>query len=373
MSESSSDSRFDQIRPYRDDEVPQVIARIMANEDVISSIINFQFKKLKFLSWLIKPIIKSQLTKKYGNIQTIAQVQDYVAKFMEKMIANTTDGVSFEGFEKLKQGEGYLFISNHRDIALDPAFVDLGLHRNGLDTVRIAIGNNLLKTQVSTDLMKLNQSFIVDRSSKGRELLTSLSNLSDYIRLSLQEGHSIWIAQREGRAKDGNDKTDPAILKMFHLAGRKMKIPFGEYMKSLKIVPVAISYEYDPGDVNKANELYMTQRDGTYEKSKLEDIDSIVNGIKGYKGRICVRVGDPVDQSFNTAEELADYIDDYIYQNYRLFPSNLIASGKLDGLSEKEIATFNARIESAPAEIRDLLKSYYAAPVINAQKHSSQS
>jgi 1-acyl-sn-glycerol-3-phosphate acyltransferase len=373
--ETSEDSRFDNIRPYRDEEVPDAIERIMNDDLVVSKIINFQFKKLSFLSWLLKPIIKRILRKKYGNIKTVAELQKYVAKFLDSMIKNNTDGVVFEGFEKLDPKEGYLFISNHRDISLDPALVDLGLHRHNLPTVRIAIGDNLLRRQVATDLMKLNQSFIVNRSAKGRELLKALSDLSDYIRLSLKEKHSIWIAQREGRAKDGNDMTDPAILKMFYMAGKKLKIPFNEYVKELNIVPVAISYEFDPGDADKAHELYEKSKNGEYQKSEFEDIDSIVKGISGYKGRIHIKVGNVIKENFETPEELAGYIDRYIHQNYHLFPSNLIAArsigeGREAIINPEDEEKFNSRINLVPIEEREFVKKYYAKPVSNAMKYN---
>ncbi|MCR4554250.1 MAG: 1-acyl-sn-glycerol-3-phosphate acyltransferase [Succinivibrionaceae bacterium] len=371
--ETSEDSRFDNIRPYRDEEVPAAIERIMNDDLVVSKIINFQFKKLSFLSWLLKPIIKRILRRKYGNIKTVAELQKYVAKFLDSMIKNNTDGVVFEGFEKLDPKVGYLFISNHRDISLDPALVDLGLHRHNLPTVRIAIGDNLLRRQVATDLMKLNQSFIVNRSSKGRELLKALADLSDYIRLSLKENHSIWIAQREGRAKDGNDQTDPAILKMFYMAGKKLKIPFNEYVKELNIVPVAISYEFDPGDADKAHELSEKAKNGEYQKSEFEDIDSIVKGISGYKGRIYIKVGDVVNDNFETPDELATYIDGFIHKNYHLFPSNLVAAkiaNKVDSplVDKIEEDKFMERINNIPEPEREFIVNYYANPVVNAKK-----
>ena len=368
--ETSEDSRFDNIRPYRDDEVPAAIERIMSNEDVVKQIINFQFKKLSFLNWLLKPMIKYVLRKKYGNIKTVAELQNYVAKFMESMIKNNTDGVVFEGFEKLKPDVGYLFISNHRDIALDPALVDFGLYKNNLPTVRIAIGDNLLRRPVATDLMKLNQSFIVNRSSKGRELLKALAELSDYIRLSLKENHSIWIAQREGRAKDGNDETDPAILKMFYMSGKKLKIPFNEYVKELNIVPVSISYEFDPGDAGKAHELYEKSRTGEYQKSEFEDIDSIVNGITGYKGRIHVKVGDVITDDFETPDELAAHIDRFIHQNYHLFPSNLVAAGDDSLVSVEDKEKFACRLKGIPQPEQEFVTRYYAAPVNNSRKYN---
>ncbi|MDF5295506.1 1-acyl-sn-glycerol-3-phosphate acyltransferase, partial [Vibrio parahaemolyticus] len=169
----------------------------------------------------------------------------------------TTDGVTFSGLDKLDKNTSYLFVSNHRDIAMDPALVNYGLYQSGHRTVRIAIGDNLLKKPCATELMRLNKSFIVKRSAKApREMMKALGQLSSYIKHSLDTGNSIWIAQKEGRAKDGNDFTDPAILKMFHVEGRKQKISFGEYTRSLKIVPVSIAYENDPCDIAKAKELY---------------------------------------------------------------------------------------------------------------------
>ena len=173
------------------------------------------------------------------------------------MISTTTTKVEFSGLEKLTADQNYLFISNHRDIAMDPAFVNWGLHQQGLDTVRIAIGDNLLKKPFVSDLMRLNKSFIVKRSAKGvREMMAAFKALSGYIKHSLSvEKQSIWIAQKEGRAKDGNDQTDPAILKMLYMNGKGQKLAFSEYMTGLNIVPVSISYEYDPNDVAKANEI----------------------------------------------------------------------------------------------------------------------
>lgn len=368
--ETSNDSRFDEIRPYRDDEVPEVVARILSNNDVVDSIIDFQLKnfKFKFLKFLVKPILKYYVKKKFGKIKTIDEIFNFVANFMEKMVKNTTDGVKFEGFEKLKKGVGYLFISNHRDIALDPALVDLGLHYQGIDKVRIAIGDNLLRRQVVTEIMKLNQSFIVNRSAKGRELLKALATLSDYISLSLKENHSIWIAQREGRAKDGNDLTEPAILKMLYMAGRTKKIPFNEYIKQLNIVPIVISYEFDPGDKHKAHELYCKQKDGDYQKSEFEDIDSIIAGIIGYKGRICVRVGDPITDDFETPELLAEHIDNFIHKNYQLFPTNLVASGVEGNITEEDKAKFAKRYEGIQEEEKSILVNTYAKPYFNSLK-----
>ncbi len=246
---------------------------------------------------------------------------------MNGTIEHSCDGVHYTGLDKLDPNQSCLFVSNHRDIAMDPAMVNWCLYQEKMGTVRIAIGDNLLKKPCATELMRLNKSFIVKRSAKGpRELMKSLGLLSSYISHSPETGNNIWIAQKEGRAKDGNDKTDPAILKMFYMEGRKRKQSFEDFMSGLNIVPVAISYENDPCDVAKAEELHQKATTGSYEKGEFEDIESIVQGIVGEKRRIHISFGDVITNAPETPEELALEIDRQITQNYHLFPANYIAA-----------------------------------------------
>ena len=358
---------FAEIRPYHDDEVPAALARLMADEELLAAIAHFRFPSLsRWLGWLLKPLIRSALKRRWAKVRTVRDVQMEVAHFMESMIASTTDGVTYSGLEQLDSQKGYLFISNHRDIAMDPAFVNWGLYKCGLETVRIAIGDNLLRKPCATELMRLNKSFIVKRSVKGpREMMKASNELSAYIAHSLTEGHSIWIAQKEGRAKDGDDKTDPAILKMFYMAGKQQKRSFAEYMQSLNIVPVAISYEFDPGDEAKARELVERAQSGSYEKGEFEDIDSIVAGIVGGKGRVHVSLGKPLSGNYESPEELAQAIDQAIHSQYRLFPSNLLAAGQADGVTADERQRFEARLALMPSELRDTVRAMYAKPVEN--------
>ncbi|EQB1583161.1 1-acyl-sn-glycerol-3-phosphate acyltransferase, partial [Vibrio parahaemolyticus] len=256
----------------------------------------------------------------------------------------------------------------HRDIAMDPALVNYGLYQSGHRTVRIAIGDNLLKKPCATELMRLNKSFIVKRSAKApREMMKALGQLSGYIKHSLDTGNSIWIAQKEGRAKDGNDFTDPAILKMFHVEGRKQKVAFGEYMRSLKIVPVSIAYENDPCDIAKAKELFEKAENGRYEKGEFEDIESIIQGIVGYKGRVHVAFGDVVEQEFETPESLANEIDRQIHENYKLYPINLLAAGREDSsiITEAVKRQLADKLEQLPEGARPYLVASYANPVNN--------
>lgn len=358
---------FKEIRPYRDDEVAGAIQRLIHDDEFIGAIAKYRFAALsRWGGSALRSLIRHYLGWRWRRVNSIRQVQLEVAGYMEKMIASTTAGVTYSGIEQLEPGKGYLFISNHRDIALDPAFVNWGLHSHGLDTVRIAIGDNLLRKPCATELMKLNKSFIVKRSAKGpREMMKAFSELSAYLRHSIDEGHSIWIAQKEGRAKDGDDKTDPAILKMFHMEGKRQKIPFGDYIRSLNLVPVSISYEYDPGDLAKARELHAKATHGGYEKSEFEDIQSIVQGIVGQKGRVHVTFGQPVHGDFDNADDLAAAIDREIHANYHLFPSNLLAAGQTAGVDPAAAEAFERHMAGIPADLRERVLSMYARPVLN--------
>ncbi|KLV10092.1 MULTISPECIES: 1-acyl-sn-glycerol-3-phosphate acyltransferase [Photobacterium] len=356
---------YKEIRPYNDDEVSGAIKRLVNDKEFISAILNYRFPQLSgAFGWLLTPLIKFFLIRKWSNVKTVDDVQRQVAKYMRATIDHSCDGVSHSGLDKLDPNQSYLFVSNHRDIAMDPAMVNWCLYNNGFDTVRIAIGDNLLKKPCATEMMRLNKSFIVKRSAKApREMMKALGLLSGYISHSLETGHSIWIAQKEGRAKDGNDKTDPAILKMFYMEGRKRKMEFGEFMSQLKIVPVAISYENDPCDIAKAKELYQKQTEGSYEKGEFEDIESIIQGIVGEKRRIHVSFGDVIQGGVDTPDSLAEEIDRQITANYRLFPANFIAAGIEDkSATEAEKARFEAKFADLPEGVVDILKQMYALP-----------
>ena len=365
----SDTDMFKDIRPYQDDEVAAAIQRLIRDDEFIGAIAKYRFSGLsRWGGAAIRSLIRLYLGWRWRKVNSIRQVQLEVATYMEKMIARTTSGVTYSGLENIKPGVGYLFISNHRDIALDPAFVNWGLHSHGLDTVRIAIGDNLLRKPCATELMKLNKSFIVKRSAKGpREMMKAFGELSAYLRHSIDEGHSIWIAQKEGRAKDGDDKTDPAILKMFYMDGKKRQIPFADYIRSLNLVPVSISYEYDPGDLAKARELHAKATHGAYEKSEFEDIQSIVQGIVGQKGRVHVTFGQPVHGDFDNADELAAAIDKEIHGNYHLFPSNLLAAGQTAQVDPAAAEVFERHMAQIPGELRERVLSMYARPVLNKE------
>ncbi|GGO88312.1 acyltransferase [Marinobacterium nitratireducens] len=369
MSDNSAlQDPFREIRPYRDSEVSEVLNGLLYNDEFIRAIARYQFPRLAGVcGFLVRPLVRMGLARAVGDVETIRDFQQLVAKYMSKMIARTTTRLSCSGLEQLDPDEAYLFVSNHRDIAMDPAFVNWMLYKADMNTVRIAIGDNLLRKPYVSDLMRLNKSFIVNRSAKGREMMTALNQLSAYIDHSIAEGESIWIAQREGRAKDGNDRTDPAILKMFYMAQRK-KRSFSEAIERLNIVPVSIAYEFDPCDRAKAKELYARASAGSYEKAQYEDINSIVAGITGQKGHVHVAFGAPIRGQFESPEELSAFIDREIIGHYHLHPSNLIAAGEGDEVTAEQRAAFEARMEGLSDGEREIMRQMYANPVINKRR-----
>ena len=358
---------YKEIRPYNDEEVGDVLRNILHDDEFVSAVTRYQFPKMAGrFGWCLKPFVRIALAAKVSEVDSIRDFQVVLENYMKKMIARTTTKLTCSGIDELDPEEAYLFISNHRDIAMDPAFVNWVRHQCGMDTVRIAIGDNLLRKPAVSDMMRLNKSFIVNRSATGREMMKALTQLSDYIDHSILSGHSIWLAQREGRAKDGNDETDPAILKMLYMAHRKNR-SFAEQAKRLNIVPVSISYEYDPCDSLKANELYEKATQGSYEKSQYEDIASIVKGITGDKGHVHLAFGEPIEGDFDTPEALAAEIDRQIISNYYLHPSNLIAAGQQQGTEEQQKG-LDARLQAVAEGAQDILRQMYANPVINQQK-----
>ncbi|MCK8094608.1 1-acyl-sn-glycerol-3-phosphate acyltransferase [Pseudoalteromonas sp. 1CM17D] len=362
---SELEDKYADIRPYNDDEVAASLARLINDNAFIDVIAKYNLPRfISAMPFIARTLVRSQLRKKWGKFTSVEDVQNEVAKYLDKLIKRTTSKVTFSGLDKLDPQQAYLFISNHRDIVLDPALVNWGLYQHKMKTVRIAIGDNLLQIPYITELMRLNKSFIVKRSAKApKEMLKALTQLSSYIYDSLTAGNSIWIAQKEGRAKDGFDQTDPALLKMLQLNGRKQKKEFGEYIKELKIVPVSISYQYEPCAISKAKELYHKQQHGEYVKSEGEDIASIVEGFSSAKGHVHLAFGQPVESGCDDADELAQTIDKHIVESFYLHPGNYIAGGcKQAVIDEPDSATFEQRLALVPEELKPLVLAMYAKP-----------
>jgi 1-acyl-sn-glycerol-3-phosphate acyltransferase len=357
---------FDDIRPYYDEEVSSVLSRLIRDSGLLNFIARWRFPHLnRLFPFVACLLVRGYLSNRFGRVSSIREFQDSVYLFARKIVSETTDGFEYSGIENLAHDKGYIFVSNHRDIAGDSMLLDYALYVSGFETVRIAVGDNLVQVGFATDLMKLNKSFFIKRSEEGvKKIYAALLQSSRYMHKSLAEGQSIWIAQSEGRAKDGMDLTDPAIIKMFALADRKSD--FSEVIRKLNIVPMAISYEYDPCDVPKAIEMAAIEADGDYQKPKGEDLANLARGLGGYKGRVVLRLGKPLLADFPTADAVASEIDGQIRENLELFPINHWALSKLEGTDEPgESAAFEQRLLACPEHARTHFLAMYANPVRN--------
>ena len=202
----------------------------------------------------------------------------------------------------------------------------MSLHQNGYETTFNAVGNNLMSEKWASDLMRLNKSFIIDRSDKSkRDIYKSLNLASEFIHNSIVNNKSVWIAQKQGRSKDGNDYTDPSVLKMIHLNERK-KTALSEYLNNLNIIPMSISYEKDPNDLTKARELYLTDLNKHYFKEPKEDLISIAQGVKGDKGNVHISIGSLINFKDNSYEACSNQISTIIKSLYKLHPTNYAAA-----------------------------------------------
>ena len=369
---------FEDIRPYEDLEVAGVVGRLLRDREFLRFIGMWQAPRLhRFLPWLVEMQVIRQLGRQLSGVDSIRSFQDILARVAKRLVEESISEFRYEGLDKLNRQESYLFISNHRDIAGDSLLLNYALYLSGFDTVRIAVGDNLIQRRFATDLMKLNKSFFIRRSIEGtRNLYKALMQSSEYIRNSLREGSSVWIAQSEGRAKNGIDQTDPAVIKMLNLYERKRD--FAESIAAMKIVPMSLSYEFDPCDEMKARELTSVALTGEYEKTDGEDLLSLVEGLAGFKGNVVLRLGEVLDASFATAEEVADEVDRQVMDNLELFPINYWALSQIqeghyqkvwnqvrDKASEGDRQDYEARLENCEARHREQWLKMYANPVVN--------
>jgi glycerol-3-phosphate O-acyltransferase len=372
--------RFDSIRPYYDAEVNEAIHSAV-NHPMMKSIMNFTFPELDDEIW------KEQLKRTHS----IRDFQcNFIYKALKKVLEKSSDGLSTSGFDTLEKNTSYLFISNHRDIILDTSLLNACLFEHGLVMTASAIGDNLVKRDFMNTLAKLNRNFLVQRGLSPRELLQSSKLMAEYVgQLLLRENRSVWIAQREGRTKDGNDATHSGVLKMLAMGSDESNLM--DYFKKIKIVPVSISYEYDPTDALKMPQLIAEANDEIYIKEKNEDFVTLLSGIIGQKKRIHIHVGDILDKELdkiakdfdNTNKQvqaLVQTIDDSILQSYKLWPTNYIAYDLLNKsttyshfYTENEKSLFERRLEmkidqNNPLMVESFL-AMYANPVVNKSKY----
>lgn len=373
-------SKFDSIRPFYDAEINAAISSTV-NHPMMKSLMNFTFPEVEDEVW------KEQLKKTHS-------IRDFQCNFIyhsiKKVLSKSSDGLTTSGFEKLEQNTSYLFISNHRDIILDTSLLNTCLFDHGLVMTASAIGDNLVQKAFLHTLAKLNRNFLVQRGLSPREMLQSSKLLAEYIaQLLLRENRSVWIAQREGRTKDGNDATNPGVLKMLAMGSDENNLM--DYFRKVKIVPVSISYEYDPTDALKMPQLMAEAKNEKYVKDKNEDFMTLLSGIIGQKKRIHIHVGKvldteidsisaQVDNSNKQIQALAQAIDDSILKSYKLWPTNFIAYDILnqtktysDRYTATEKSLFERRLEmrideNNPVALQGFL-AMYANPVVNKLKY----
>lgn len=296
--------------------------------------------------------------------------------FLEMLAKTTTSGISLEGIKHLNPARNYTFMSNHRDIVLDASFLNLAFLRRDLPTSEVAIGNNLLIFDWISDLVRLNKSFIVKRNTGLREGLMAAKKLSAYIHYCILGKHeSVWIAQREGRAKDSSDHTQESLIKMLAMGGEGS---FMERLKEINIMPVAISYEYDPNDYLKAREFLMRRRDPEFKKSQRDDLFSMETGLLQFKGKVhfqlTPRINSKLEQIGNfkdnltAAKYVAKIIDQAIHRSYMIFSINYVAFDVLH--SSDRFAEYYT--PERKAEVLDYFKSQLAKvdlPDVTAEEY----
>jgi len=359
---------FDDIRPYHDDEVVAVIQKLIEETDLQTSIASLKVPRLfKIFPKLSRAFVKLSLKMRVKKVICTDTIQQEVAKYLNHLMKNSSTSFTYHGLDKLDTSKATLFISNHRDIILDAALVNLALFQSKMSTVQAAVGDNLLDKPWVSDLMRLNKCFVVKRNEKTkRAMLQASKQLSSYIHHSLTiNKQNIWIAQREGRAKDGIDKTNAALISML-LLNKEKTTSISDYLQELNIVPVAISYEFDPCDKDKAIELAAKEAHGEYQKSADEDIKSMTQGLVGEKGQIHIEFCTPLQGDFDDSKAIANAIDQQIIANYKLYDSNLAAYTLLQNKSTQPVMAeqLKQRMQGLTATQQHWLLTMYANPVL---------
>ena len=356
---------FKEIQCYQNSEVNAVIQRLL-KDDYFLSIISQLFSAFNQpLTHELESLIK---------INRVDELQDWIESTIFPLIAKRYDQFSVSGLSDLVPSKAYIFVSNHRDIVMDPLLLNKALRSQGFSTAHCAIGDNLLQHPSACDLALLNRCFKIFRSIKSpRAILKAMIVQSRYIQyLRFNKKENVWIAQKEGRAKDNIDKTNPALIKMLGLAKAKDE-QIHDYLSGLNIVPVSFSYEWDPCDIDKAVELAALNKNAHYAKDKLDDFIAAKKGLEGNKGNINIHFGKVIttgDSQGLDHKRVAEMVDQSIFDNYKLFPVNFAAFKKLHrelpehcAFTKQEInaasKTLDRRLESANEEItRRVLQAY---------------
>lgn len=342
---------FRDIAPYDDSDFKSYMARLVKEPGLENAI-----------SYIMPGADRKQLTDLLLSLNSKAEFQQKVMLTILSLIEQkTTSGVTESGMDRLSPDRNVLFITNHRDIVLDASFLGLALIRHGLPAQEVALGDNLLIYDWIEDLVRLNKGIIVKRNLRLTKALEAARQLSGYIHYCIAEKHeSVWIAQREGRAKDSNDVTQESVIKMLALSGPGDTL--AARLLPLNITPTAISYEYDPNDYLKASEFLQRRRDPQFKKSQRDDLKSMETGILNFKGRVHFSVGSDINAELAAMLDVTDkveavrricaVIDRQIHLGYRIYPNNYIAYDRLEGsdrfaseYSREDVEHFDAYLQ----------------------------
>ena len=365
---------YNDIRPYRDHEVSAVVELLLSDNEFIDTLIALRGNRIaKWMPRLTRLFARRYMKSQLSGVNTIDRFQALVKPRLDRVV-EATSYFSYSGIEQLDSEASYLFISNHRDIVMDSAYANSVLVVEGHRTAQVAIGDNLLQKPWVSHLMRINKSFIVKRSLSGpKQQLAASKQLANFMREAIVENQGpLWIAQREGRAKDGNDRTEAAVLKMLTLSRDKSTESPDEVLGKLNIVPLTISYEIDPCDVMKARELAYG---AGYEKAPFEDLGSIAQGIQGQKGHVHIHFGTPLNEVSLSVPDAVSRIDDAMVANYRLFKTNFWACEALGYAideSDRDAAeasitqsAYLARFDELSEAERQQALEMYARPVLH--------
>ena len=361
--------KYEDIEPYRGERFEKAKANLMARKEFIGAFAYMLSGDFSSVEPLVNAIERALL-----DVHSYDDFQHKVTAgyFIPAIIDKTTTGFSVSGGEKLQKDKGYLFISNHRDIILDCTLLDYALKSMNLPLCEMAVGDNLMVNQMVEDLFRMNGGIIIKRNLPMREKYLESIRISEYfVETVSEENKSIWVAQKSGRSKDGKDLTQSAIIKMLYLSKKREGYSFSELMKKCNIVPVAISYQYDPNDINKGREeVTKEHNDGKYEKKKYEYLISMVKGLRCQKGNVHVSIGDPLDGEYNSPEEVAEAIDRQIHLNYHLFDTNYLSYDVLEGgerfkdfYSSLDKDEFLSRFSQLSEDVRCFVLNTYENPV----------
>ena len=362
-------TKYEDIQPYRGERFEKAKVNLMDKKEFIGA---FAYMLTgNFAS--IEPMVGA-IEKALVDVHSYDDFQHKVTAgfFIPAILENSTTGFSVSGGDNLDKNKGYLFISNHRDIILDCTLLDYALKQKNLPLCEMAVGDNLMVNQLVEDLFRMNGGIIIKRNLPMREKYLESIRISEYfVETVSEENKSIWVAQKSGRSKDGRDLTQSAIIKMLYLSKKKEGCSCSELIKKCNIVPVAISYQYDPNDINKGREeVTKEHNDGKYEKKKYEDLISMVKGLRCQKGQVHVSIGNPLEGEYNTPEEVAAAIDREIHLNYRLFDTNYLAYDVLEGGDrfKDHYATldrneFLSKFAHLSEDVRSFVLNTYANPV----------